>query len=446
MPNNLTATQFIKLIDDAYLLDSPRKLIYCNYETRKYTIYPSSKSDLPVSLREIVMIAESLGDELKSARGFSQTLTKMSESKEAKWQKISFFKRLICKIIECFCNLFRGLGFRTTASAAIKLAGRLGTLPKEVRKQEGKHKNRPGPRPRAQTIDIKQPEKMPQGLEPVLEFQAMRHALTQVDHEDLTPILYEEKAIQDNPGFTYTGTKLDSIRKFVAGETLGRVANRNIFGEVKVVSQDKNPHYDRACSLEGLIQAATGKEQIDFTLPAARIVFAEVVKGCTKEFLYNTLEWLIEKNLFTPRLLKLCLNILHEKWGPNGAIREDLLSIETLLGVYQKERYNCYIDKNNVKHLPSDDESIVNAVLALIKGAPNQDTVSKLITKLIKCPEYSATMFSRFLQIFRQKEEENRKSLVFPLRNLLVADFQSRKDWVLDENTEAYLKKIRHLA
>lgn len=285
------------------------------------------------------------------------------------------------------------------------------------------------------------------------DFRVARNSLRNADAiEALRELkVYQTPIIENNPAIVYVPTdpmhkrKVTYILEYKANpDKFGRVKLNTILQEVKSVTVKTNPSADLAVSFEGLIQIITGKQIVDFNDPIAVRMYSEVLKASPKTFQIPILQWLLDNELFTPSLLKLSLDIMLEKCEKINQF--DPYSLDIILSYYLSHHFNYLVDEEGVKLLPSNNESVVKALEKLIDAFPSNDGVQRLAFEFTKLQEYDFAIFSRLLAVYRIKEETKNASKIienFHSRDVLVADFLTRKEWHhFDKSTEVTLAYV----
>lgn len=197
--------------------------------------------------------------------------------------------------------------------------------------------------------------------------------------------------------------------------------------------------------IEDLIIYLSDSSKINLHDKISAQVIIDILKQCDKETSVQLVEWLSKQETFQVNLLKESLQVLIEKEKQRFPV--DLYAIEQLIKIYKEKSWNQIKDEHKVILLPSNHPILGSAMAILIKGDPNNNRIHALVEWMMHQKEYDLATFSKWIQLFQQKEQMHAKvagTLYYPLLNKMVAhatEKWQRKEWnTLNKDILTYLQ------
>lgn len=177
-------------------------------------------------------------------------------------------------------------------------------------------------------------------------------------------------------------------------------------------------------SVEELIRYLSQLEKIDLSHPLSESVILDTFRECNKETEVELAKWLSQEETFHPELLMRCFAVFNEKFY--NQIPFNPFAIELLVKAYQKKKWDQKLDDKGNLVFPSNHEQIAAAMAILIKLEPNQDRIIALARGFMMQPNFDLQTFSRWMKVFKQKEEANGKPIYFPLCDEMLNFFHQK--------------------
>ena len=200
-----------------------------------------------------------------------------------------------------------------------------------------------------------------------------------------------------------------------------------LFKDIKAI---KSPHYGypsykvsslKLTTVVDLMLYLSGLSKVDLRDTMCVQVVVDTIRACNKDTSEQLVEWMLKEKSFGATLLGKCLSAFLEKDSLNQPTSS--YAIQQLILHYNKQSWH--------KKLPVNDPSISGAMVLLIKGEPNNSTISFLAENIMDQPEFDLNTFVQWLSIFKKKEEEKSfaPNLYYPLRDKLIAYLDKNSDW-----------------
>lgn len=430
--------------------------------------------EVALSLKELVSLIKKAEEKIVSdpetASSISQSLSVMADAKTRKEKAYNVLIRVIRLICDCVRNFFSGLGFKSTATIAAEEAELLKQLGRGSKKDEGEEGKEGKDSDRLQTVgerlSVEVHSKDRDGTEDLAGLNADRFSpleeggrtpLKPTDDDEVAleePRLFEERLPipEERPALASRETAraiVETVAEEIKpprpkgssdsrGRALERYASdqasvnsmtrRIIFADLRVLQRFPGSSLDDTNSVEGLIKWITGKKIVDITDPKAALVVQDCLRECNQIVQKELVEWLIEKELFTPELLKNCTRIILEKM--EAGIGCEITLIEAILKYYLD--YEIYAGENRegIKDFPSNDGFIVSLMLKLIELSLTVERVEPLLVRFMALEDYTFNTFKIWLNYYFQKERGSvTGSSLYRIRDRLILNYSEKAEW-----------------